>query len=102
MINNRSKKVEVCRIDTERNSLNEDIKTPVVAFTVDMAISLNNGQTQNVMNVLAAHSTHTGITRDSGITTQHIIRDGNNNFAIDYITDLPHLHILNLRLVQSL
>lgn len=102
MINNRSKLVEVCSVAGTKNSLNETIKSPVVSFTVDMAISLNNGNTQQVMNVLAAHSTHTGITRDDGITTAHLIKDGTNYYAIDFINNVGRLHILNLRLVDNL
>ncbi len=102
MINNRTRLVQVCRKQETMNELNERVSVPVVAFTVDMAISLNNGQTQNVMNVLAAHSTHTGITRDDGITMEHLIKDGSNLYAIDYLTDLPRIHILNLRLIEEL
>lgn len=100
---NRNKLVEVCRNTTTKNSLNEIISTgEVVDFSCDMVISVKTGNTQSVMNVLAAHSTHTGITRNDNITTQHIIKDGNTRYAIDYITPLPRGLMLDLRLVQEL
>ena len=102
MINNRSKAVEVISLTETVNELNERIKTKTITATVDMAISLNSGNTQQVMNVLAAHSTHTGITRDEGITMGNQIKDGDDYYAIDYITKNRNLYILNLRLVESL
>lgn len=103
MINNRSKLVEVCVKQTTTNSLNESKPNGYqVAFTIDMAISLSNGSTNQVMNVLAAHSTHIGITRDNRITTSHIIKDGNTYYAIDYVSTNRNLQVLNLRLVEHL
>lgn len=100
---NRNKLVEVCRQTTIKNSLNEVVKQDeVVDFTCDMVISVKTGNTQSVMNVLAAHSTHTGITSNTDITTKHIIKDGDTRFAIDYITPLPRGLMLDLRLVQEL
>lgn len=104
MINNRAKAVQVCRYISTVNEYNEEVKELDTdnSFTVDMAISLNTGNTQSIMNVLAAHSTHTGITRDAGITMKDIIKDGNNYFAIDYMTQNRNLYILNLRQVEQL
>lgn len=102
MINNRSKAVDVCRHNITVNEYNERVKEPEYLFTVDMAISLNSGNTQSVMNVLAAQSTHIGITRNEGITTSHIIKDDDNYYAIDFITKNRNLYILNLRLVNEL
>lgn len=99
---NRSKLVKVCRQITVKNSLNEIVKQDeVLDFTCDMVISVKTGNTQSVMNVLAAHSTHTGITSNENITTQHTIKDGNDTYAIDYITKLPRGIMLDLRLVQE-
>ena len=105
MINNRSKLVEVCAKKETMNALNESVGNGYeVLFTTDMTISLSNGSTQQVMNVLAAHSTHTGITRDGRITTAHLIKDGNTFYAIDYVNNDYHhnIQVCNLRLVESL
>lgn len=100
---NRNKLVEVCRETTTKNALNEVVKTGFVTdFTCDMVISVKTGNAQVVMNVLAAHSTHTGITHNDKITAQQCIKDGNTIYAIDYITPLPRGLMLDLRLVEQL
>ena len=100
---NRYKLVEICHKTTEKNALNEVVKTGYSTdFTCDMVINVKYGNTQEVMNVLAAHSTHTGITRNDNITTKQIVKDGDEYYTIEYITKLPRGLMLDLRLVEAL